>query len=866
MENRTIKLYIHPTPLQITNDNGVGKVVHAQHQYLGELGFQFVKDPADADVIAAHITGDHLPRIDALHLHGVYYTADKLGQFREEHSALNFQIAESCRRARRITIPSQWAGEFLRRDMRIKPVTIPNGVNTGEWTGDVTNRGYVLWNKNRADDVCDPTPALELANRGLAVISTFAPKNKPIPANMQLVGLRPFEEMKGLIGYAGCYLATTKEVMSLSVLEALAAGVPVLGYSWGGTADVVEHRVTGYLVQPGDIDGLMEGYRWIQENREELKLNCRAAAARYEWRAIIERYAELYREVLAEREAEQFRVAVIIPNYNYVKWVEKAIESAANQTYKPDEIIVVDDASTDASLGTIQSAATRVGAKVISQPANMGVAHARNAGIKATGCELIVCLDADDTLEPTYLETLRAGFAADHSLGVAWSKLRLIREDGTDTGQSWDFDFKWEDQASADKFRNGIPAGAMFRRTMWERSGGYKQVYHPAEDAEFWLRGLSTGFNARRVTDQLLFNYRTHEGSATLTRPRPYIHAWHPWAKDGRYPFAAPASAPSPTYSYSEPKVSVIIPVGPGHSGILYSALDSLLGQTFREWEAIVVSDVHLEEREELARALIPYPFVRLIKPFEYQSGVGAGAARNIGIKAASAPTVLFLDADDYLFPTAIEKMLAAHKRTAGKYVYTDWLRLDPDGKTTPHETPEYSGNAWLDRGQHAVTVLMATADALKIGGFDETLVGWEDWDFFIKAAIACICGVRVPEPLFGYRIATGTRRESSLANRDNLISEIDARYGRYRRGEIVMACGCQQTVVPEIADPGDTPAGMVRLEFTGPEKGSLPFMVNGKTYRVADNDGERVIDVPAADAPRFLSYGCFKAVQMAVV
>jgi hypothetical protein len=42
----------------------------------------------------------------------------------------------------------------------------------------------------------------------------------------------------------------------------------------------------------------------------------------------------------------------------------------------------------------------------------------------------------------------------------------------------------------------------MFRRDMWERAGGYRQEYAPGEDTEFWLRGLSVGFNARRVTDR----------------------------------------------------------------------------------------------------------------------------------------------------------------------------------------------------------------------------------------------------------------------------------------------------------------------------------------------------------------------------
>jgi hypothetical protein len=63
----------------------------------------------------------------------------------------------------------------------------------------------------------------------------------------------------------------------------------------------------------------------------------------------------------------------------------------------------------------------------------------------------------------------------------------------------------------------------------------------------------------------------------------------------------------------------------------------------------------------------------------------------------------------------------------------------------------------------------METEQARAIGGFDEKLIGWEDWDFFIKCAINGFHGVRVPKVLFGYRYASGTRREESFKRKDEL-------------------------------------------------------------------------------------------------
>jgi hypothetical protein len=277
---------------------------------------------------------------------------------------------------------------------------------------------------------------------------------------------------------------------------------------------------------------------------------------------------------------------------------------------------------------------------------------------------------------------------------------------GQPTGTVWDFNFKWEDQAHPDPktgaIRNGIPCAAMFRREMWERAGGYKQVYHPAEDAEFWLRGLSTGFTARRVSDEPLFQYRQHEGSASSTKKYGSIHHWHPWSVDNQYPFAAPAEKQPAIRSYHKPAVSVVIPVGPGHAKYLSSALDSLLGQTCRSWEVVVVNDTGKKFDDGTPKA---YPFVKLVAT-NGRKAKGAGKARNAGLASVSTPLVFWLDADDYLLPNALEEMLKAYVSSGGKYAYSDWLKLEEGKPFSEHTTPEYDAQSWLTKGQHAVTVL----------------------------------------------------------------------------------------------------------------------------------------------------------------
>jgi glycosyltransferase involved in cell wall biosynthesis len=182
----------------------------------------------------------------------------------------------------------------------------------------------------------------------------------------------------------------------------------------------------------------MAGLEWIRGNRHACSKAARARAEEYSWPKIIERYANLYREVYDRKQAEKQAVAVIISNYNYSAYLAEAIQSVLAQTRKPDEIIVVDDGSTDNSRDIALSFGSAV--KLISQQ-NAGVANARNTGITASKSSLIVCLDADDRLDRRYIESLLPAFTNDRALGVAWSKVAHITDEGPANRHGLGFQF-----------------------------------------------------------------------------------------------------------------------------------------------------------------------------------------------------------------------------------------------------------------------------------------------------------------------------------------------------------------------------------------------------------------------------------------
>ena len=873
------KVFLWPPLETVVDNHGIGRILHAQHAYLGALGIELVNDPGRAEVIACHTQQADLPRVDVLHLHGLYWTADTgSGLYDGWHHHANQKIIQAARRARVLTVPSEWVrGPFL-RDMRRDPLVLPHGIDFDIWQREEP-KGYVLWNKNRNRDVCDPTPAWELAMRGVPVVSTFAPEGKPPPETMRIVGTLDHTRMKRLIQSANIYLATVKETHGIGTIEAMACGVPVLGYRWGGTAEIVEHKITGYLAEPGDIEDLMVGMAWIGAAYEAMSEACREYAKSRDWKYVMGLYAALYQQTAAAQAQASTGVSVIIPNHNYGQYLQEAIESLLLQTYTVEEIIVVDDGSTDDSRSILEKYnSDRV--KVLRQK-NLGVAAARNRGIEASTQPFIICLDADDKLDPQYVEVLRRAMLEDEGLGVAYTGLMLLTPDGNRSLNPWPPEFSWTGQTTPHvPPSNAVPTAAMFRREMFVRAGGFRQEYAPGEDAEFFTRGLSVGFTARRVTEEGLFHYRLHEESASRTKTYVPIDAFLPWMRDRQYPMAAPVDRGVPLVrSYSAPKVSVIIPVGPGHAAHLPQALDSLLGQTFRDWEVIVVDDT---QGPSLDLSHGPYPFVRRFHTEEIH---GSAAARNVGLDQARAPLILFLDADDWLVPSALQEMLAAFAQAGGRYLYTDWVKLQA-GKTSVESTADYNPAQMLEGLLHAMTVLIST-EAVQQIRFDESLEYLEDWDFFIRCALAGFQGHRLARPLLTVRMHkdSKTYRVRKAKKFESWRSQIYERYAEYREGkkEMMPCCGGQGKAIGAAQDAGQSPsvpfdfgvmgnaetAPVVRMAYVGDQRGSVTYggpgaTPSGQRYRGGQNPLDRFINADPRDVAWLEGLGIWRRVIQA--
>ncbi|MBD2165771.1 glycosyltransferase family 2 protein [Calothrix membranacea FACHB-236] len=122
-------------------------------------------------------------------------------------------------------------------------------------------------------------------------------------------------------------------------------------------------------------------------------------------------------------------ISVVIPTYNRKHIIDRALNSVLSQTLLPQEIIVVDDGSTDGTGEWIES--NYINVTLIKLPQNRGASYARNMGILASTGDYIAFLDSDDIWEPNYLELLSFSLKTLDSHVLAVCDVKVVLEDSS---------------------------------------------------------------------------------------------------------------------------------------------------------------------------------------------------------------------------------------------------------------------------------------------------------------------------------------------------------------------------------------------------------------------------------------------------
>jgi glycosyltransferase involved in cell wall biosynthesis len=211
-------------------------------------------------------------------------------------------------------------------------------------------------------------------------------------------------------------------------------------------------------------------------------------------------------------------ISVIIPTYNYAKYLPQAIESVLNQTLKNFEIIVVDDGSTDNTKDVLKPYRSSI--RYIYQQ-NKGLPSAKNTGIKASHGEFIAFLDSDDLWLPEKLELQKRFYNEHPSVGMVICNGFLFDETGiirtffpVDSINPIP-----KDLHTSLFLQNIIPVlTTLTSKNCFDKIGLHDETLTSAEDLDLWIR-LTRYFTVGYVPEPLV-KYRKHPEAMSMNVER----------------------------------------------------------------------------------------------------------------------------------------------------------------------------------------------------------------------------------------------------------------------------------------------------------------------------------------------------------
>lgn len=225
------------------------------------------------------------------------------------------------------------------------------------------------------------------------------------------------------------------------------------------------------------------------------------------------------------------------------------------------------------------------------------------------------------------------------------------------------------------------------------------------------------------------------------------------------------------------PVVSVIIPVYNGERYVR-EAIESVYGQTFQDWELVVIDDGSADRSVEVVRS-----YGNRLTLVE-QDNHGVCHARNTAVARARGRYVTFLDADDVWLPTKLERQVEFLEQHGDVgLVHSDLTIIDEVGRVTGAQVCSGHHRAAFSRqflGGHLIypsAAMIRTEIFRAIGGFSQDFHGasYEDIELWVRLSNSCIFHC-FSEPLVFYRIhaANNTKnREMALRNREVFLNKV---------------------------------------------------------------------------------------------
>lgn len=216
----------------------------------------------------------------------------------------------------------------------------------------------------------------------------------------------------------------------------------------------------------------------------------------------------------------------------------------------------------------------------------------------------------------------------------------------------------------------------------------------------------------------------------------------------GRFRRTRPIPVPENEPLGAEPLVTVVV-ISHQYGHVLARAIESALAQTWPALEVLVIDDGSTDNTREVALGYAGQGVA-----YHWKPRGGLSQARNIGVARARGSAVVFLDADDEIDPTMVERCVSSLLADPGSVLaYPGATLRDDDGTVADRiVSPGRWDPELLARGNYIFSAHLCRVDVLRRFPFDEeNRHGWEDWDFLLTLAEHGLEGVEVEEALLIY-------------------------------------------------------------------------------------------------------------------
>ena len=211
---------------------------------------------------------------------------------------------------------------------------------------------------------------------------------------------------------------------------------------------------------------------------------------------------------------EDYKISIVIPTFNRIGSLPRALDSALNQTYQPSEIIVVDNGSSD---GTTKLLRERYPSIRLLIEKKLGVSAARNKGIRHSKFQWIALLDSDDAWDKTKLEKQK------NALASSQDQFRLVHTDEIWIRNGNKFNqMKKHQKCGGDIFNKCLslccisPSSVLINKNIFKEVGYFDESLPVCEDYDLWLK-ICSQEKILFINQKLTLKYGGHKDQLSKT-------------------------------------------------------------------------------------------------------------------------------------------------------------------------------------------------------------------------------------------------------------------------------------------------------------------------------------------------------------